>query len=161
MNCSVSQYHAVVTRGSGAPRARPRASTADRLLLVELQRAAHATGVRLDGALATVGVSQGEAHVLALLHDGAPKTVGELLRGLGHRPSTLSGILDRLESRALIRRSLNDADRRSFLLSLTRGGRDAADAVVAALRSEERDSLASVSARDRAGFFAVTRHLLA
>ena len=151
----------VVTRGSGPSGARPGASTADGLLLIELQRATHATGLRLDEILASVGVSQGEAHVLALLHDRTPKTVGELQRGLGHRPSTLSGILDRLESRTLIRRSLNAADRRSFLVSLTRGGRDVADVVVAELRSVERDALAHVSARDRAGFYAVTRTLRA
>ncbi|HVS07898.1 MAG TPA: hypothetical protein VHK65_17255 [Candidatus Dormibacteraeota bacterium] len=46
-----------------------------------------------------MGRSQGEAHVLALLADGAAHTVGELQHDLGHRPSTLSGIPDRLESR--------------------------------------------------------------
>jgi hypothetical protein len=32
---------------------------------------------------------------------------GELQHDLGHRPSILSGIFDRLESRGLIRRALN------------------------------------------------------
>lgn len=127
------------------------------LLVVELQRATHAAGVSLETRLSDLGVSQGEAHVLALLVDGREHAVGELQRGLGHRPSTLSGILDRLEARALIRRALNGADRRSFLISLTSRGRVAARTVVAALRDVERDALASVSARDRAGFVAVAR----
>jgi len=127
------------------------------LLVVALQRATHAAGVRLEALLADTGISQGEAHVLALLADGAEHTVGELQRGLGHRPSTLSGFLDRLEHRGLIRRALNEADRRSFLISVTRSGRVAARAVVEALRVIEREALAGVSARDRAGFVTVAR----
>ena len=126
------------------------------LLVVALQRATHAAGVRLDALLADAGVSQGEAHVIALLADGGEHTVGDLQRGLGHRPSTLSGILDRLESRGLISRALNGADRRSFLIRLTRSGRVAARAVTGALHAIEKDVLAGVSARDLAGFFAVT-----
>jgi MarR family transcriptional regulator, organic hydroperoxide resistance regulator len=149
----------IVTRATASGGVRPAVPRTDGLLIVELQRATHAAGVRLEELLADVGVSQGEAHVLALLADGSPQTVGELQQGLGHRPSTLSGILDRLESKRLIRRSLNDADRRSLLISLTRTGRGAAEAVTVALRSVEREMLASVTARDRAGFRAVTRNL--
>lgn len=127
------------------------------LLVIELQRATHAAGVRLETLLADAGVSQGEAHVLALLADGAKHTVGELQRGLAHRPSTLSGILDRLEQRKLVRRTLNDADRRSFLVTLTRSGRAAARSVVEALQAVEDQAVKGVSARDRAGYLAVMR----
>jgi DNA-binding MarR family transcriptional regulator len=116
--------------------------------------------VRLEALLADVGVSQGEAHVLALLADGSAHTVGELQRGLGHRPSTLSGILDRLEARGLILRALNQADRRSFLISLTRGGRDAARTAIDVLRTIERRALVNVAARDLAGFYVVARALV-
>jgi DNA-binding MarR family transcriptional regulator len=133
------------------------ASEAAPLLVVELQRATHAAGVRLEALLSATRVSQGEAHVLALLSDGGEHTVGELQRGLGHRPSTLSGILDRLEARDLVRRALNGADRRSFLITLTRHGRVVARSVVAALQTVEGEALAGVPARDRAGFLAVAR----
>ena len=128
-------------------------------MILELQRATHAAGVRLEELLADAGLSQGEAHVVALLADGAPHTVGEVQRGLGHRPSTLSGILDRLESRGLIQRSLNDADRRSFLIRLTRSGLVAARKVVAALREIEATALEHVPARDLTGFHAVAKAL--
>jgi DNA-binding MarR family transcriptional regulator len=142
------------------PRVRAARRSADEptpLVVVELQRATHTAGVRLEALLADLGVSQGEGHVLALLADGGTHTVGELQRGLGHRPSTLSGILDRLESRGLVRRALNSDDRRSFLISLTRSGSVAARAVVTALRRVERDALDDVSPRDVAGFLAVAR----
>jgi DNA-binding MarR family transcriptional regulator len=137
--------------------ARPTSQDSPTLLIIELQRATHVAGVRLEALLSELGVSQGEAHVLALLADGAAHTVGDLQRGLAHRPSTLSGILDRLESRKLIRRALNGADRRSFLVSLTRSGRVAARAVVAALQSVDDQATKGVAARDRAGFLAVAR----
>jgi DNA-binding MarR family transcriptional regulator len=52
---------------------------------------------------------------------------------------------------------MNSADRRSFLVSLTRSGRVVARAVVAALQSVEDQALQGVAARDRAGFLAVAR----
>jgi MarR family transcriptional regulator, organic hydroperoxide resistance regulator len=132
-------------------------ASSEGLVVIELQRATHAAGVRAEELLAGVGLSQGEAHVVALLADGAGHTVGELQRDLGHRPSTLSGILDRLEARGLIRRAVNDADRRSFLISLTRSGRAAARAVLDVLTAIEHDALEHVAARDVAGFRAVAR----
>src|ERR1700678_991175 len=79
------------------------------LLVFELRPSTHAAGVRVEALLADAGVSQGEAHVLALLADGTAHTVGDLQRGLAHRPSTLSGILDRLQGRELIRGAVNAA----------------------------------------------------
>ena len=139
---------------------RPDGRTPTGLLIVELQRATHAAGVKLEALLTDIDVSQGEAHVLALLADGSSHTVGELQRGLGHRPSTLSGILDRLEARGLIDRALNKADRRSFLISLTGSGRDAAGTIIGVLRAIERRALADVAARDIAGFYVVARALV-
>jgi MarR family transcriptional regulator, organic hydroperoxide resistance regulator len=152
------------TLESMADRARTKRSAQDApvpgsLVILELQRATHAAGVRLEELLADVGLSQGEAHVIALLADGTAHTVGELQRDLGHRPSTLSGILDRLESRGLIRRALNDADRRSFLISLTRSGQAAARSVMSALRQIEQTALEYVPSRDVSGFHAVARAL--
>jgi DNA-binding MarR family transcriptional regulator len=133
---------AATSRQRRVPRA---ANDPSPLLVVELQRSTHAAGVRL------------ESHVLALLADGGEHTVGDLQRGLAHRPSTLTGILDRLEQRKLVRRTLNDADRRSFLVRLTRPGRVAARAVVEALQAVEDHAVRGANARDRAGFLAVAR----
>jgi DNA-binding MarR family transcriptional regulator len=56
--------------------------------------------------------------------------VGELVQLLGHRPSTLTTILDRLSDRRLIVRQVRPDDRRSFLVLLTERGQEEA------LRSE-------------------------
>lgn len=134
-------------RGSGFP------------LVLDLQRATHAVGLRLEAELADLGLSQGEAYVLALLGAGEARTVGDLQRGLRHRPSTLTGILDRLERRGLLARQLNQEDRRSLLVTLTRSGRQAAARVDSAMRAIEREARAATGAADVAGFRAVARAL--
>jgi DNA-binding MarR family transcriptional regulator len=137
-----------------------RSATGSDPIVLDLQRATHAVGVGLEARLADVGVSQGEAHVLALLADGASHTVGELQRGVRHRPSTLSGILDRLEGRGWITRRLNEADRRSLLVRLSRSGGSVTDAVVTAMRSIDKTAASLVTSRDLAGFRAVIRALV-
>jgi len=128
-------------------------------LVLDLQRATHAVGLRLEAELHDLGLSQGEAHVLGLLGGGEAHTVGELQRGLHHRPSTLTGILDRLERRDLLTRELNQADRRSLLVTLTRSGRQAATRVDAVMRAIERDVRAATAAAEVSGFRAVARAL--
>jgi DNA-binding MarR family transcriptional regulator len=115
--------------------------------------------VRLEGRLASAGVSQGEAHVLSLLADGSQHSVGELQRHLLHRPSTLTGLLDRLEHRGWITRIVNADDRRSYLVSATTSGRRTARAAIRAMRDIERDLTGELGARDVNGFLAVTRSL--
>lgn len=126
-------------------------------LVIELQRATHAAGLRLEDRLARAGVSQGEAHILFLLADRNAHTVGELQRHLLHRPSTLTGLLDRLEQRGWVTRAVNADDRRSFLVSVTATGHRASLAVRRATDEFERDVSASVADRDLDGFFAVAR----
>jgi len=115
--------------------------------------------VLLEGRLAGIGVSQGEAHVLSLLADRKAHAVGEVQRHLLHRPSTLTGLLDRLEQRGWITRIVNPDDRRSYLVSATASGRRTARAAVQAMRDLERESNGALSARDVNGFLAVTRSL--
>lgn len=138
---------------------RARRSAARPPLVLELQRATHAVGLRVEAELADAGISQGEAHVLALLGDGAQHTVGELQRGLHHRPSTLTGILDRLESRGWITRALNEADRRSLLVSLTRRGLPVAARVHRVLIGVATRAMGGVTPEDLSGFSAVVRAL--
>lgn len=129
--------------------------------MLALQRATHGVGLRLEAQLVPLRLSQAEAHVLALLGDGQGHAVGELQQGLLHHPSTLSGILDRLEERRLVTRRLNQADRRSLLVSLTRAGRAAAAIVLEAMSGLEAGALRTATADQTAGFRAVVELLLA
>jgi DNA-binding MarR family transcriptional regulator len=88
-------------------------------LVAAIERATHLLGLYLERQ---TGVTQVEAHVLARLGRAGPSSPGELHRLFGHRRSTLTNVLDRLEARGYVRRELNPSDRRSFIVSLTPTG---------------------------------------
>lgn len=107
-------------------------------LVTDLQRAVHVLGLHLEARLADLGLSQGEIHVLSLLGHSGTVSVTVLQRGVRHRPSTLTGILDRLEAKGLVQRRINDADRRSNLIELTLQGQAAAERVLQAMSDVEQ-----------------------
>jgi len=102
------------------------------MLIAAWQRVTHRLLSALDDELAGLGLSAGEVNLLAALAAGEPATVRTLGQATGQRPSTLTGVLDRLERRGLVARRPNPADRRSTLVALTADGRAAADEVAAA-----------------------------
>src|SRR5258708_37686258 len=73
-------------------------------IVPSLQRATHAVALWLDASLRHLNLSQAEAHVLAALADMSPCSINDLHRGFGHKRSTLTSLLDRLERRGLVRR---------------------------------------------------------
>src|SRR5881398_2896088 len=87
------------------------------------QRVTHRLLAALDDSLADVGLPAGEVNALACFIDGESHPVRDLVEATGQRPSTLTGVLDRLESRGLIERRANPTDRRSFLIAPTAAGR--------------------------------------
>jgi DNA-binding MarR family transcriptional regulator len=128
-------------------------------LVPPVHRATHRIGLLLAGTRPALGLSQGEAHLLAELHESGPCTVGALHRAFAHRKSTLTGILDRMEERGLVRRRLRAEDRRSFSVELTPKGRDAAARAHQRLAQLEGAVRRRVSAADLRGFLAVVEAL--
>ena len=120
-------------------------------LVHPVHRATHRIGLYLDD-LREPGLTQGEAHILALLANSAPASVADLHRGLAHKRSTLTSILDRLENRRLINREVGKMDRRTFLVALTAKGRKLARRVSRHLSDLERHVVGQVSAADIKGF---------
>ena len=90
-------------------------------LVPPIHRATHRIGLYLAD-LRDDGLSQGEAHILALLATVAPATIAELHRGLAHKRSTLTSILDRLAERGFITRDVGAEDRRTFVITPTAKG---------------------------------------
>src|SRR5271163_4530766 len=95
-------------------------------VLLELQRATHATLHLLSAALADLGLTASEINALGNLADGVGRTVSALGTATGTRPTTLTGVLDRLEQRGLIIRGARPGDRRAVLIELTPDGEQAA-----------------------------------
>ena len=116
-------------------------------LLPPIHRATHRIGLYL-AALGEDALSQGESHILALLATSGPSTIAELHKGLAHKRSTLTSILDRLVDRGFVTREVGEADRRTFLVSPTARGREVARRVHRHLANLERVVGARVSAGD-------------
>jgi DNA-binding MarR family transcriptional regulator len=102
--------------------------------------------------LAEPGLTQGEAHILALLAESSRANVSDLHRGLAHKRSTLTSILDRLANRGLITRQVGKNDRRTFVISLTTKGQKLARRVKTHLSQLERVVNDQISAADLRGF---------
>jgi len=106
-----------------------------------------------------VGIPGNEGHVLSFLVPYGPCKVGDLVRVFGYRPSTMSGVLDRLEDAGLLRRKTDPSDRRSFLVEATRRGARLGDEARRIVHDFEEEILDRVSDDDLDGFHAVLEAL--
>ena len=120
-------------------------------LVHPVHRATHRIGLYLDD-LRERGLTQGEAHILGLLAHSGRANVADLHRGLAHKRSTLTSILDRLARRGLITRAVGETDRRTFVVRSTAKGRKLAKRVQRHLSALERAVFHRVSATDIKGF---------
>ena len=128
---------------------RPRATPLR--LIPQIHRVTHQISLHI-ARLATLGVTQAEAHILDHLVSCGDCTVGELHRAFAHRRSTLTSVLDRLSGRALVTRDASPQDRRTFVVALTPAGTALASRVHAELHRVEAQVLASATARDVRSF---------
>ncbi len=122
-------------------------------LIAAVQRVTHLAARHLERELAGLQLGQAEAHILAHLSGAGMGTIAQLHRGFGHRRSTLTSILDRLEKRGLLIRTTDRADRRSVRVTLTSKGKRAAGRVAHAVRQVETRVLSQVSAEAASGFW--------
>lgn len=128
-------------------------------VILELQRATHATLHLLTAKLADLDLTASEINALGNLADGVGRTVSELCAAVGTRPATLTGILDRLERRGLIARGPRPGDRRTVLIELTDDGEQVASLIRRTLLDLEKRALAGLPADALAGARAVLRAL--
>jgi DNA-binding MarR family transcriptional regulator len=120
-------------------------------MLSTIERAAHLIAVYLDANANDLGITQGEAHVLAALAQSGPAPIGSLHRDFGHKRSTLTNIIDRLEQRNLVQRTMNTADRRSFVVDLTPNGVQVAARVTEVRERLEHEIAQNIVQRDADG----------
>ncbi len=75
--------------------------------------------------VASMGLTPLQFNILTVLQrTSLPTTMGALAGMLVVRPTNLSGNINTLVERGLVRRELNEADQRSLLAALTPAGRD-------------------------------------
>ena len=123
-------------------------------LIPPIHRATHRIGLYL-AELREHKLSQGEAHILALLTRSSPTTIAELHKGLAHQRSTLTSILDRLVDREFVSRVTGTHDRRTFVIGLTTEGARVARRVHEHLLALERAVMKKCSAKELDAFIKV------
>lgn len=121
-------------------------------LVFGIHRATHRIGLFIQRH--EPDLTQAEAHILCHLHEFGDSAISDLHRAFAHKRSTLTSVLDRLESRSLVRRESSEKDRRSFVVRLTRSGKTKAAKVHRLLESLEAGVLRSA---DRSAVQALDR----
>ncbi|HPJ40155.1 MAG TPA: MarR family transcriptional regulator [Spirochaetota bacterium] len=98
---------------------------ADRLLFL-LSRAEFSLKKYLKGKFRekNISITPGQMGILFLLKSRDAMTMSDLGTALYIDNSTITRLVDRLESRDLVRRVMNPEDRRQYLLSITDKGTD-------------------------------------
>jgi DNA-binding MarR family transcriptional regulator len=121
-------------RGAG-PNQQEAATTCARQTFALLPSLRQFVTSRVQAAGADLGLSLRQFAALRGIEEGA-SSPGELARLWQVTPAVITGIVDRLERRGLVRREPDPEDRRRLRLALTEAGRRASDEVEAALTGE-------------------------
>ena len=112
--------------------------------LLALQRATHASLQVLAAELVDLDLTASEINAMANLADGHGRTISELGKAVGVRPTTLTSVLDRLERRGHITRGNRPGDRRVVIIELTSDGRKTAAAVRESITRIEHRALGNL-----------------
>ena len=83
----------------------------------------HALDVRSKRMAKLIGVTGPQRLVIRLVGQRPGATASEIATMLGKHPSTLTGVLARLEERGMLTRSADAEDRRRARFTLTAGGK--------------------------------------
>ena len=128
-------------------------------VLLEIQRAAHQAAVWMERSLEDEALTHAEANILAFIGTHPGCSINDLHHHFGHRRSTLTSLIDRLERRSLVRRAPNPESRRSICLELTDIGESAGRDVIELATWLEEQIRFRVSNSDLVGFMRVVKAL--
>jgi DNA-binding MarR family transcriptional regulator len=92
-------------------------------------------------------LSPAQCHVLHLIEPDRPLPMGRLAETLGCDASNVTGLVDRLEARGLVRRTTDASDARRIHLALTEAGRRVAGPVPGTVESAVKRVLTSLDRR--------------
>jgi DNA-binding MarR family transcriptional regulator len=104
-------------------------------------------------------LSAAQCHVLRLMEPGRAMPMGRLAATLACDASNVTGLIDRLESRGLVRRRPLSADRRIKVLRLTPSGARLRTLLLARITTPP-ETLARLSVAERRALVRILSHLL-
>ena len=113
----------------------------------------------LPALAAELELSPAQCHVLRLIEPGRPIAMGQLADTLACDRSNVTGLVDRLESRGLVRRHASPEDRRLKVLDLTPAG-VRLRAVVIERMTKPPESLKRLSAEEQQALVKIMKHLV-
>jgi DNA-binding MarR family transcriptional regulator len=114
----------------------------------------------LERRLATHGVTAAQWGVLIGLHQGASETVRGLASFLSVDGGAVTRLIDRLESKGLVERKVDRADRRSVILTLSEAGRGLIGPLVQAVDEHDAELMKALSGSERRQFLDALSRLL-
>jgi DNA-binding MarR family transcriptional regulator len=100
-----------------------------------------------------------QCHVLHFIEPGQPIPMGRLAEALACDASNVTGLVDRLESRGLVRRQPSVGDRRIKVLELTSAGARLRSIVLERM-TKPPDSLGRLSAGEQQALVKILRRLM-
>ena len=121
-----------------------------------LSWAAKLSKANMDARVSRYDVTPAQTHVLLYLQQhGGRVPQHELAEFLRVKPSTVNGVLDRMEEKGLVRRSVSGSDARRRFITLTEKGAeqqalfqqsflDVEEAMVRGFTQEERETLCAL-----------------
>jgi MarR family transcriptional regulator, organic hydroperoxide resistance regulator len=104
-------------------------------------------------------LSAAQCHVLHLIVPGQPISMGRLAEAMACDASNVTGLVDRLESRGLVRRQLSSEDRRIKVLVLTPAGARLRSTVFERM-TKPPDSLARLSTEEQQALVKILRRVV-
>jgi DNA-binding MarR family transcriptional regulator len=99
-----------------------------------------------------VGESPGRFAILTLIAENPGISQSTLGQAAGRDKSSMTPVLDDLVRRGLVARSRSDDDRRTYRLTLTRGGENTLARLMACARHHEKNLDRIIGPRERARF---------
>ncbi len=140
--------------------AKPKSRFVDGYLLYLMAAASERASAEFHAEVRAQGLRVPEWRVLACLVDSAPMMVTELAELSLLEQSRMTKIIDQMDKRGLVARCADETDRRRVRVSLTRAGKDIAEALVAQAKAHEARLLASLADTDAARVRPVLQALL-
>jgi DNA-binding MarR family transcriptional regulator len=124
---------------------------------------------RLQQIAVAIFLQEAEPYGVTPVQCAAMITVGKgsgidqrtLARTIGFDTSTIAGVIDRLEARGLVRRSLSALDARVRLVTLTEQGRASLDSLMPLVIRAQQRMLEPLSKDERPEFMRMLRKLVA
>ena len=126
-----------------------------------LGHCAHLARQRMDARLTEYDVTPAQVHVLHYLyHHGNQTTQRDLGAYLKVKPSTANGILDRMEEKGLLSRSVSEQDARQRVITLTEKGAELREQVHQAFHESEELMMKGLSEEERDQLFACLERVI-